>query len=156
MNEKKLIFVSFEPAGEQFRAYLSIEDAIFNQKDPETIAKKASIIYEDAIVRIKRQIAGIRTARASRKPITAREVWSVGDAIFSLVNNLKRTGLQIDGVYDHLTRDVGEKKKWFEKAIILRRYIPDLKLIPDSLNWGRIEKGTRKKAERLKAGLSLE
>lgn len=155
MNEENLIFVSFEPVENKFRVYLSIEDAIFGQKDPEAISHKACVIYEDAIKRMTRQIASIRAARASRKLVTARKVWSVGDTIFSLVNNLKKIGLQIDGIYDHLTRDIGEKKKWFEKAIILRRYISDIKIIPESLNWGRLEKGTRGKAEKLKLELPI-
>lgn len=156
MNEERLTFVSFEQAGNNFRAYIAIEDAIFGQKDPEEIAKKACVIYEDTIKRMIKQIAVVRTARASRRFVTAREVWNVGDTIFSLVDKLKKIGLQIDGVYDHLTRDIDEKKKWLEKAIILRRYISDIKFVPESLNWGRIEKGTRKKAERLNLGLPLE
>lgn len=155
MNEGRLIFVSFEPVEKKYRAYLSIEEAIFGRNDPQTIVQKACVIYEDAIRRMKSQIASIRAARASRRLVTAREVWSVGDTIFSLVNNLRKIGLQIDGVYDHLTRDLGEKKKWFEKAIILRRYVPDIKLIPESLNWGRLEKSTRRKAEKLKSGLPI-
>ena len=35
-------------------------------------------------------------------------------------------------------------------------YLSDVELIPKSLYWGRLEKGTRKKAERLKLNLPLE
>ena len=156
MIQEKLTFVSFEPYKDGYRAFLLLEDAIISQTDPEEISDKARIIYENAIKRTKKHISDIRAIRASRKPVTARKVWEVGDAIFFMVDRLKEIGLQIDGVYDHLARDLGEKRKWFEKAIILRRYISEKELIPKSLNWGRLEKGTRKKAERLNLGLPLE
>jgi hypothetical protein len=156
MTKAKLTFVSFEPERNTFRAYLDMEEAILNQNDPEKITKKASFIYESAIKNMIKTISDIRVSRETHKLIAARDVWSIGDTIFSLVYNLKKIGLQIDGVYDHLIRDVGEKKKWLEKAITLRRYLPEIKLIPKTLNWGRLEKGTRKKVERLKAGLPLD
>jgi len=68
---------------------------------------------------------------------------------------LAELSLEIDDVYKHLVRDLGAKRKWLEKAIIFRRYLPTQDLIPQSLNWGRCEKGTRRVAERLRDGLPL-
>jgi hypothetical protein len=62
---------------------------------------------------------------------------------------LGEAALEIEDLYAHLVRDVGAKRKWLEKAIILRRYVPREDMIPADLNWGRIEKGTRRAAEKI-------
>ena len=85
----------------------------------------------------------------------ARDVWKVGDVVFKLTEDLRSLALEVDDLYAHLTRDIGVKRKWLEKAIILRRYVPDRKAIPAQLNWGRIEKGTKRSAERIAQGLPL-
>jgi len=69
-----------------------------------------------------------------------------------LKDSLEILGLQLDSMYKHLTRDLGVKKKWLEKVIILRRYIENEEIIPQSLNWGRCEKGTRKVAKKISEG----
>ena len=97
----------------------------------------------------------IEAYRRSHTPTPARKIWELGDAIFKLNEELERVSLQIDGLYEHLVRDLTVKRKWLEKVIIFRRHLPDDNLIPESLNWGRCEKGTRKVAERLRVGQPL-
>jgi len=152
----KLAFVSFEPINGQYMGFLSIEAAISSDRDPEAVLREAANIYEGSIKRMRSILAEIEAARTNHKPIPARKIWQIGHAIFELRDDLRRLGLQLDGVYDHLTRDLGVKRKWLEKVVTLRRYIPDKSLIPESLNWGRCEKGTRRIAERLNKGLPLE
>ncbi|MHA1632843.1 MAG: hypothetical protein ACTSXC_08580 [Candidatus Freyarchaeota archaeon] len=121
-----------------------------NEKDTESLLDGAAKIYGLAITKMRNVVKQIQELRNSRKTVPARKVWQLGDAIFELQNNLQRSSLQIDGLYEHLTRDLGVKRKWLEKVIILRRYLPCQDLIPSSLNWGQLEKGTRKKAESLR------
>ena len=153
MTSDKLAFVAFEPRNGQFVAFLSMEGLLLGETDPELVLREAANVYQRSITRLSFLIAEIQTWRARRKLIPARQVWHVGDSIFELTSGLEKLSLQIDGLYDHLARDLGAKRKWLEKAIILRRYLPDEESIPRSLNWGRCEKGTRRVAERLRAGL---
>jgi len=149
----KLAFVAFEPRGGQIVALVSIEGLFSSDSDPETVLRKAAEVYERSITRMKSLVEEIQASRADRKVVPARKIWKLGDAIFDLTGQLEELSLQIDRLYDHLVRDLGAKRKWLEKVIIFRRYLPDKELIPSSLNWGRCEKGTRRVAERLRDGL---
>jgi len=148
-------FVSFKPDKFTFKGYLSMEVALGSDRRPEILLKKAIKIYENAITKMRVYISDIKTPRKSGNYVPARKIWQLGNFIFRLRDQLKEIDLEIDGIYDHLSRDLGVKRKWLEKVIILRRYIPDINIIPRSLNWGRLEKGTRRKAERLKEKLPL-
>ncbi len=145
--------MSFEPANGKFRGFLTMESVIASERNPEPILHRATKVYERAIARLRSLLVEIRASRANRKPIAARKIWQVGHTIFQLRDELGKLSLELDGVYNHLIRDLGVKRQWLEKAIILRRYLPQQTLIPTSLNWGRCEKGTRRVAERLRRGL---
>ncbi len=121
-------------------------------KDPEKVLREAAELYEGFIGKIRAVIAQMNGSRAERKPVSAHMMWEVGELIYELKEKLEGLSLEIDGLYAHLERDLNVKRKWLEKAVIFRRYLPRKNLIPESLNWGRCEKGTRQVAERLRAG----
>lgn len=147
-------FVSFELKDGQFVGSLAIEAAIGNKRDPEVVLREATKIYKRSIKRMCSLIADIQNMRHSHKPIPARKIWQLGDAIFELRDDLENLSLQLDGLYSHLVRDLRVQRKWLEKVVILRRYLPKEDFIPESLNWGRCEKGTRRVAQRLRHGHS--
>ena len=155
MTRDKLAFVSFEPSEGQFRAFLSMEGLFSTENDPELVLREAARLYERSMKSILSSIAEIRACRTNRKLVPARKIWQVGDGIFELSNELAKLGLQLNDLYGHLVRDLGAKRKWLEKAVIFRRYLPVEAAIPKSLNWGRCEKGTRRKAEHLANGLPV-
>jgi len=155
MIKDKRAFISFELVDKRFRAYLSMEEFILSDKDPELTIRKATKIYENSIIEMHTFIKEIQDFRNSRKLLPAYKIWQLGNAIFELQGNLSKLYLQLDGLYNHLVRDLGVKRKWLEKVIIFRRYLPDEDAIPQSLNWGRCEKGTRRVAEKLRKGLPL-
>ena len=150
MTRGKLAFVSFEPSNEQFRAFLPMEELLLGDDDLEFKLKEALKVYQRSIVKMRNLVKEIQTFRDNRKLLPARKMWQLGDAIFKLQHDLNKVSLQLDGLYDHLVRDLGVKRKWLEKVIIFRRYLPDENAIPQSLNWGRCEKGTRRAAEKLR------
>lgn len=156
MTSNKLTLVLFEPRNGAFIGFMSIEGLISIEGDPELVLRKAAKLYEHSIVMMRSLIAEMDAFRASRKPVPARKIWQLGNVIFEMREELERLSLQLDGFYDHLVRDLGVKRKWLEKVIIFRRYVPEEELIPQSLNWGRCEKGTRKVAERLRDGLPID
>lgn len=155
MIKDKRAFISFELVDKRFRAYLSMKEFILSDKDPELTIRKATKIYENSIIEMRTFIKEIQNFRNSRKLLPAYKVWQLGNATFELQGNLSKLYLQLDDLYNHLVRDLGVKRKWLEKVIIFRRYLPDENAIPQSLNWGRCEKGTRRVAEKLRKGLPL-
>lgn len=153
MTSKELAFVTIEPKNGQFIAFLSVEGLLAMERDPELVLQEAVQLYEHAVITMRSLIAEMQACRVHRKLIPARTMWKLGDTIFQLRDELGAISLQLDDAYAHLIRDLGVKRKWLEKAIIFRRHLPKEDLIPEFLNWGRCEKGTRRKAERLREGL---
>ena len=155
MKSDKLISVSFEPRNGRFMAFLSMEGLLSLEGDPEPLLRKATHEYEQAVYQMRLLSEQIEKLRSDHNPIPARKVWEWGDAIFKLTHQLATLSLQLDQLYEHLGRDLGVRRKRLEKIVTLRRHLPQKELIPELLNWGRLEKGTRKAAERLRAGLPL-
>lgn len=153
MSEKKVAFVSFQPNDERFTAFLPIEELISSQVDLAEVLNEASFIYGQSVTKMRSLVREIESLRLNHKLVPARKIWQLGDAIFELKGNLEKLSLQTDGLYDHLVRDLLVKRKRLEKVVIFRRYLPKQDVIPESLNWGRCEKGTRRVAESLLKGL---
>jgi len=149
------IFVSFKKNKDEYNAFIDIEGFLSSNKNLDTLLKKASTIYGNSISKMLALVKEIGEFRSSRRHLPARKIWELGDVIFELVNNLGKLSFQIDGIYEHLGRDLNAKRKWLEKVIIFRRYIPKESMIPESLNWGKCEKGTRKKAQQIQKGLMI-
>ena len=146
-------FVSFKKNKEKYDAFITINGFFSSNENLESLLNEASTLYGSSISKMLASINTITAFRASHRPLPARKVWQLGDLIFELVNELNRLSLQIDGIYDHLERDLNVKRKWLEKVIIFRRYIPEERMIPEHLNWGKCEKGTRRAAEMIQKGI---
>ncbi len=157
MTPDKLAFMSFEPNEGHFEAFISVDGLLSHGRegDPEPLLKEAAHLYETYTGKMRQVMAEIRAHRAARKLVPARKIWQLGNIIFELTGDLASLSFQVNDLYVHLARDLGAKRKWLEKVIIFRRYLPDEEAIPPSLNWGRCEKGTRRIAERLLRGLPV-
>ena len=155
MSKNNLTLISFKPNEGHFITFLPIERFLSSERDLEPILKEASQLYEHSIGKMRSAVNEINTFRNERRLLPARRIWKLGNLIFELVENLEKLSLQIDGIYDHLVRELNVKRKWLEKVIIFRRYLPNECAIPESLNWGRCEKGTRRAAEKLRQGMNL-
>ena len=156
MKPKKLAFITIEPKNTDYIAYLSMEGSLIIEKDPAIISEIAIIIYKDTIHNMASIINNMKQYKKERKPIPARLVWRLSNYIFKLKMMLEAIELEISDLYGHIGRDLELKRKWLEKVVTFRRYLPKESLIPESFNWGKFEKGTRRKAERLRNGLSVD
>jgi hypothetical protein len=152
---KKLAFVSFQPFGSSYESLVAVPDLSLLE-NPEVTLRQASEQYCNSVTKMKSLAVHIDDQRRSYRPISARSVWRLGNEIIAMVEHFRKLSVQIDGLYDHLARDIGMKRKRLEKVVILRRYLPTEALIPDSLNWGALEKGTRRKALLLLDGISVD
>ena len=150
-----LTFVSFEPTASGFQASLSLEEAFKNVRDPAALAQRAEEVYGMSIAKMLRLCHRLSLLRAEKRRTPALLIWELGDAIFELRRELGSTSLELDDVYAHLTRDLGVRRKWLEKVIIFRRYVRTREVVPVEATWGTFEKGTRRKAEQLQAGVTL-
>lgn len=149
-------FVAFRPRDGDFEAFMSVDGLLSFDADPESLLGEAARIYRELIGKMRTMVAEIESLRVARHLVPARKIWRVGDMIFDLTARLASLSLQIDSLYGHLERDLSVKRKWLEKVVIFRRYVPGEEVIPEGLNWGRCEKGTRRIAERLSQGLPVD
>jgi len=153
MSESELIFVSFQRDKEKHNAFIPMQEFLSSNKDIELLLDKATKLYSNTIAIMNTLVEEINEYRSNHKLLPARKIWVLGDCIFKLVIELGNLSFQIDGLYEHLERDLAVKRKRLVKVIIFRRYIQEIDSIPESLNWGKCEKGTRRKAELIQKGL---
>lgn len=153
MTIKKLAFITIEPRNSKLTAFLSLEGILSIGKDPETILEIAIFIYECIVNKMHSKILEMQKYKTLRKPIPAKLMWELADYIFKMNKMFTGIEVQLDNVYGHLIRDLGVKRKWLEKAVTFRRYLPEKDMVPESLKWEKFKEGTRRKAERLKKGL---
>jgi len=146
---EELSFISFEPSAERFKAYLALESLASSTANPEVLLEEASLLYGKSITRLRHLLSQVERIRNSGRVIPARKIWDIGNEIFKLTKDMAKLSVQIDDLYAHLLRDLQVNRKWLEKVITFRRYLPQKKYIPPSLNWGKCEKGTRRVAELL-------
>jgi hypothetical protein len=149
MNEQSPIFVTIKATESGFKAFVALEYLASTRKDPELVLRQATQLYTRYVREMRSVVREVETYRVHHQSVPARTIWNLGDAIFRLRTRLKALSLQLDGVYEHLVRDLGVKRKWLEKVVTLRRYVSAQDAIPESLTWGRCEKGTRRVAESL-------
>jgi len=139
--------VSFKPDDWEFVAHISLKKFALIDGDPEILLRKASSRYSKSIQSMRNRLKEMDDMKKNREVIPARKIWEFGDSIFSLREDMEQMSFCINGLYDHLPRQLGVKKMWLEKVVIFRRYIPDKKSIPRSLPWGRCSSSPRKAAK---------
>jgi len=148
-------FVSFEQTGCGYRAFTTIDAFAPTEKDPEAVLLEAGRLYTRYVTRIRKLRDQVEAIKAGGRKVPARRMWTIGNTVFELAGQLQQLSLEIDGLYDHLERDVGINRKTLERIITFRRYIPSRLLIPRTLTWSRCIEGTRRIAERIAQGQPL-
>jgi hypothetical protein len=144
LTESRVDFVSFEPAGDGFTAWFHLSETVTPPANTASLLKKASIVYKSHLGIMRLQIERMQGTKLRSQRIPAFLAWSLGDQVFRLISELRTQSLEISGVYAHLTRDLGVNRKWLEKVIVFRRYIPSADCIPKELSWGQCQTGTRR------------
>lgn len=142
---KDYVFVSFKKVDKQYIAFASLE-ALANPNIEKQLVEISSI-YTSSIASMIKSIKTLQTEKKKEHTMEAATVWDLGNIIFSLIDDLHNFGFEIDNVYDHITQELEIKRKWLEKVIILRRYLPYKLPILSNYTWSYFEKGTKKKAE---------
>ena len=144
-------FVAFEPRQDGFIASVPMDQLGVLGDHPEGVLSRAGATYRESVQAMQSLLNEFDRFKVSRIAIPARKVWELGDAVFALVEALRKSSLELDGLYEHLERDLGVKRKRWEATITFRRHLPTKALVPESLRWRECEKNARGMAERLAA-----
>jgi len=148
MNKEK-VFVSFKKNQDEYVPFISLQGLLSENKDTEVSLKQVSKDYANLVNSLDIILNEIDSLKKAHLLIPASKIWIFGNEIFHFIDKLSAYNFQIDDIYLHLCRDLGVKRKWLEKVIIFRRYITHVNNIPENLNWGKCEKGTRRIAEQI-------
>ena len=147
----QLAFVAFEPREDGFIASVPMEQLDVLGERPEAMLKEASAAYGRSVGVMRSLLSDFERLKANRIAIPARNVWELGNAVLELVETLRQASLELDALYEHLSRDLGINKKRLGNIVTFRRYLPNKNKIPASLHWNQCEKSARGVAEQLAA-----
>lgn len=147
MKSRPLLSITFKRVGSNFTGLIPIGSFLSAEEDLHKKLQSASSVYGDALTDMRATLAGIQQLGKRRAHAPARLVWRLGNSVFSLKRHLAQLSFEVDGLYDHICRDLEINRKWLEKVVILRRYVGRENLLPTSLTWGQIDKGTRRKLQ---------
>ena len=146
-----LALITLEPRDEGFVASVPIAQLNRLGDQPDGSLKLACDAYGTAIAIMQEVLADIDQLKKKRTPIPARKMWELGDSVVTLGSQLEEGCMEVDGLNDHLVRDLGINGKRMGTIVTFRRHLPHRELIPESLGWSQCEKQARKVAEELKA-----
>lgn len=149
-----LALIAVEPRDEGFVASVPISQLCRLGDQPDASLNTACDAYATAITAMQEVLADIDQLKRKRTPIPARKMWELGDAVVTLGARLEEGYMEVDGLNDHLVRDLGINGKRMGTIVTFRRHLPEKELIPESLGWSQCEKQARKVAEELKAAQS--
>jgi len=150
------IFVSFRMNGDDCVAAVPLREIQSGRILDENKLKEVANIYAKSIHDMKIILENLETTKSKKIPMLAVDIWDLGDKIVSLIETINKKGFTIDGVYDHLIRDLGRKKQWLKKIIIFRKNLPDRNMIPNDLKWSVCKDAPRYSAKLILKGESLE
>ena len=135
--------VAFKKRGSTFRGSVPIGDLALLPKGSAETMQEATIIYQDALADIRRWQNDANILRKLRTPMTVRKVWELGDILHRLNSDLAEQGCRIENLYNHLERHANISPKRASSFVTLRRYVADVELIPEDLQWNKILKTVR-------------
>jgi len=154
---KNLISIEFHKSKSgiesKFTSSISLQDfmgsKIKKNNDLSRQTKKASAEYEKFIRECKTIIGKVKK-EDSINQASLKDMWNLGDKIHRFTNNLKKDGFYLDGLYEHLVRDLQVSRSLLEKVVIFRSHFPSSLLIPSNMLWKEVRDAPRKNAEKLK------
>lgn len=143
--------IALEPRGDGFVASVPLAQLERLGERPEVCLQVACDAYGRTVESMREVLADIEQLKSKRTPIPARKMWELGDAVVNLGTELEENAMELDGLNDHLVRDLGINAKRMGTIVTFRRHLTDKELIPETLGWSQCEKQARKVAEELKA-----
>ncbi|GAI11136.1 unnamed protein product [marine sediment metagenome] len=121
---KKLISIEFHKNKDkdepEFMGSVSLQDFMGNgtrRNNLSSQTKKAAAKYEKFIQECKIIIDKIKKGDSiNQAPL--KDIWSLGNKIRSFINSLKKDGFYLNGLYEHLARDLQVSRDLLERVVI--------------------------------------
>ncbi len=156
---KKLISIEFhrnkDKGGSEFTGSVSLQDFMKNGTGRNSLSnqtKKAAANYERLTKECKIIIDRVKSGDSINQA-SLKDMWSLGSKIRSFANSLKKDGFYLNGLYEHLVRDLQVSRNLLEKVVVFRSYFSDHSLIPNNMVWREIRYAVRRNAEKLEETL---
>ncbi len=143
--------VALEPRGEGFVASIPLPQLELLGDRPDERLQAACDAYGRTVAIIREVLSDIEQLKGRRTPIPARKMWELGDAVVNLGVELEGNSMEVEGLNDHLVRDLGINAKRMGTIVTFRRHLPEQEMIPETLGWSQCEKQARKVAQELEA-----
>ena len=143
--------VALQPRGESFVASIPLTQLELLGDRPDERLQVACDAYGRTVATIREVLADIEQLKSKRTPIPARKMWELGNAVVNLGAELDDNSMEMEGLNDHLVRDLGINAKRMGTIVTFRRHLPEQEMIPETLGWSQCEKQARKVAQELKA-----
>ena len=136
----------------EFRGSVPLSDLALLPDDPAETMHSVAVIYQNALGEIKRWQEDAKSLRKSKTPLSARKAWELGDILRRLDDDLAGYGCQLENPYGHFEQHAGIPYKRVGGFVTLRRYVPDIELIPSDLKWNSIIKTVKSTGQAIAAG----
>ena len=143
--------VALQPRGEAFVASIPLTQLELLGDRPDERLQVACDAYGRTVATIREVLSDIEQLKSKRTPIPARKMWELGNAVVNLGAELEENSMEMQGLNDHLVRDLGINAKRMGTIVTFRRHLPEQEMIPETLGWSQCEKQARKVAQDLKA-----
>jgi len=157
---KKLISIEFhrnkDKGGFEFTSSVSLQDFMKNgtrRNNLSSQTKKAAANYERFIKECKIIIDRVKGGDSINQA-SLKDMWSLGNKIHSFTNGFKKDGFYLNGLYEHLMRDLQVTRDLLKKVVTFRSYFLNRGLIPNNMVWREIRYAVRRNAEKLQETLS--
>jgi len=155
---KNLVSIEFHPddTGGQlkFVGSVSLQELITRDETQISLSsrtKRASKKYEQCLTQCRRILSRIeRYSSVNQAPL--RNMWSLGDKIHRLAKSLQKDGFYLNGLYDHLTRDLNVSRDLLERVVVFRSHLENRSLIPENMIWKDVRYAPGKNAKKLSQG----
>ncbi len=156
---KKLISIEFSRNKDkrrfEFTGSISLHDFMENGTGRNNLSnqtRKAGANYERFIKECKLIIDRVKRGDSINQA-SLKDMWSLGNKIRRLTHILGKDGFYLNGLYEHLIRDLQVSRDLLEKVIIFRSYFSDRSLLLDNMVWREVRDAVRTNAEKLEETL---
>ena len=150
-----LAALKFKKHDGTYRGSVPLADLALLPNDPAETMHTVAEIYRHSLMEIHQWQRETQAMHQSKKPITARRAWQLGDIVYRLEADLKLHSCRLVDLYDHLARHAGTTD-WLGTFRTFRRYVEDPEAIPEKLLWNSIAKRPKAVGQAITDGQPVE
>lgn len=147
-----LASVAFRRRNCTYQGSIPLGDLALLRDDPGETMRAVTNIYGRALQEIRSWQRDVKVMRRSKAVLSARKAWELGDIVFRLDDALAQYSCKLEDMYGHLSQHA-KTVKGLGRYVSFRRYLNDVNMIPERLEWHSVEKKPKTAAQAIAAGL---